>query len=632
MIISIDKYKKTGGGSSSGSNTGGNTGSNASTYNIPADIKQIQNIMFERKNYGDFSEEVKSDLIQNGIAKFLDATLLLSERHPKLVYTANGWEEVIDNNGNVLQTCVLPDDFFDYQQMKGNNYSKEDVINDCLNNYTTNPTDDLIDQVFCNYDTENGYDYVCPYIKTITYATNNDQVYCKSNIGYRFNTYYGPDNRYSISLDTIYCVPKFDINNVLQRRTGSMTSGNKNMQGYFFLLNNNTPEEKDVDCYMIGLNSGDETLYIDGKYICGTSTISKRGSRYQTSIKDVKKCAVFYDVQQDKIVNPTFKFIDGWYNDDCMGNLPYAYYNIEIEGGHSDYGFGNSDYSYPVFGTGLKNFTINFNNNNVKSFYSFEAFNYATDLETITINFDESIPEFLSSDFYFGDFLTHTSATTITFNTPHKLKFNNTGYTSSIKFSGCKNVKEIKGLDLFYNFNKCSSMFSGCSSLTSIPEIDTTNATNMDYMFRNCKSLTSIPEIDTTNVTDMYSSFSGCSSLTSIPAINTTNVTRMEHLFDACSSLTSIPEIDTTNVTAIDCMIRYCSSLTDLGGFKNLSVSCSYTFLDQCPNLTVESLMNVINKLATVSGKSLKFGQTNLDKLTPEQIAVATSKGWTLTA
>ena len=71
--------------------------------------------------------------------------------------------------------------------------------------------------------------------------------------------------------------------------------------------------------------------------------------------------------------------------------------------------------------------------------------------------------------------------------------------------------------------------------------------------------------------------------------------------------------------------------LTDLGGFKNLSISVTAYFLDNCPNLTVESLMNVINNLATVSGQTLKFGSTNLNKLTAEQIAVATAKGWTLT-
>jgi len=73
------------------------------------------------------------------------------------------------------------------------------------------------------------------------------------------------------------------------------------------------------------------------------------------------------------------------------------------------------------------------------------------------------------------------------------------------------------------------------------------------------------------------------------------------------------------------------NTLTDLGGFKNLSISITSYFLDKCPNLTVDSLMNVINNLATVSGKSLSFGSTNLNKLTAEQIAVATAKGWTLT-
>ena len=46
--------------------------------------------------------------------------------------------------------------------------------------------------------------------------------------------------------------------------------------------------------------------------------------------------------------------------------------------------------------------------------------------------------------------------------------------------------------------------------------------------------------------------------------------------------------------------------------------------------------MNVINNLYDLtanglSGKTLKFGTTNLKKLTDEQKAVAVNKGWTLT-
>ena len=40
--------------------------------------------------------------------------------------------------------------------------------------------------------------------------------------------------------------------------------------------------------------------------------------------------------------------------------------------------------------------------------------------------------------------------------------------------------------------------------------------------------------------------------------------------------------------------------------------------------------MNVINQAATVTGKTMTFGSTNLAKLTDAQKGVATSKGWSL--
>ena len=199
-------------------------------------------------------------------------------------------------------------------------------------------------------------------------------------------------------------------------------------------------------------------------------------------------------------------------------------------------------------------------------------------------------------------------------------------------FQNCKSLTSIPQLNTS-NVTRMGSMFYGCSSLTSIPLLNTSNVTTMNSMFYDCSSLTSIPLLDTTNVTNMNNMFYGCSSLTSIPLLNTSNVTSMGNMFDGCSSLTSIPLLDTTNVKSMNTMFGYSNlnNLTDLGGFKNLSVSITSYFLDMCPNLTVESLMNVINNLATVSDKSLSFGSTNLNKLTAEQIAVATAKGWTLT-
>ena len=43
-------------------------------------------------------------------------------------------------------------------------------------------------------------------------------------------------------------------------------------------------------------------------------------------------------------------------------------------------------------------------------------------------------------------------------------------------------------------------MFYGCSSLTSVPQMDTSNVVEMVNMFYDCSSLTSVPQMDTSNV------------------------------------------------------------------------------------------------------------------------------------
>ena len=126
--------------------------------------------------------------------------------------------------------------------------------------------------------------------------------------------------------------------------------------------------------------------------------------------------------------------------------------------------------------------------------------------------------------------------------------------------------------------------------------------------------------------------FNGCSSLTSIPQIDTSKVTFMNDMFYNCSSLTSIPLLHVNNVAQIGSILWGCRSVKYLGGFQGLRLSITSGFLDQCPDLTVESLMNVINNLATVySNQTLCFGSINLNKLTAQQKAIATNKGWTLT-
>ena len=196
-----------------------------------------------------------------------------------------------------------------------------------------------------------------------------------------------------------------------------------------------------------------------------------------------------------------------------------------------------------------------------------------------------------------------------------------------LMFYNCSRLTSIPLIDTS-NVTNMNSMFKDCSKLTSVPLIDTSNVTDMTSMFELCfEFLTTIPQLNTSNVTNMNSMFRACSSLTSIPQLNTSNVTNMTEMLNSCTSLTSIPQLNTSNVTNMDYTFYRCSSLTEIHmyGMKvNFDISASTKF-------TREALVEILNNLATVtSTKTLTMGSTNLSKLTDEDKAIATGKGWTL--
>ena len=119
------------------------------------------------------------------------------------------------------------------------------------------------------------------------------------------------------------------------------------------------------------------------------------------------------------------------------------------------------------------------------------------------------------------------------------------------------------------------------------------------------------------------------SALQNVGNINTTSATNMSYMFNGCSSLTTLDlgSFDTTSVTNMQNMFYGCNSLTD---FKSCVWYKSISFTNSS-KLTHDSLMSIINNLATVTSKrTLTIGATNKAKLTDDEIAVATEKGWTV--
>lgn len=175
------------------------------------------------------------------------------------------------------------------------------------------------------------------------------------------------------------------------------------------------------------------------------------------------------------------------------------------------------------------------------------------------------------------------------------------------------------------------------------PKLNVSNVISTRFMCAYCDNLEEIELFDTSKVTDMSSMFIYCSSLITIPQFDTSNVTNMDSMFSSCSSLITVPQLNGTNLTNVRIMLNSCTKLQNFGGLLNLGQAYETTqsanylyyrlYLNNSNALTHDSLMNVINGLYDIKTKGcnpqgLVLGSTNLAKLTSEEIAIATEKGW----
>ena len=151
-------------------------------------------------------------------------------------------------------------------------------------------------------------------------------------------------------------------------------------------------------------------------------------------------------------------------------------------------------------------------------------------------------------------------------------------------FYNCTSLETISGLEYLNtaNITDMSSMFYGCSNLTSLnlTKFDTKNVSSMYFMFYGCSNLTSLnlTNFNTKNVKNMNGMFGDCTHLTSldITNFNTAKVTNMGNMFLGCSNLTSLDltNFNTAKVTDMHGMFKGCSALTslDLTNFNTAEV------------------------------------------------------------
>ena len=202
------------------------------------------------------------------------------------------------------------------------------------------------------------------------------------------------------------------------------------------------------------------------------------------------------------------------------------------------------------------------------------------------------------------------------------------------------------------NVTTMSEMFHGIADLTSpLPNWNTSKVKNMSGMFHNVNMSYPLPNWNTSNVINMSNMFEIATINHPLPNWNTSKVTNMSRMFYKATMDPVFPNWDTSKVKNMSEMFYECKNLTDVRldmssctdayhmfnlctSLSNLYISNLKTSLDlfSCP-LTHDSALFIINNLQTVPSadeKHISFNRSTLDTLTSTEIAIATSKGWTI--
>ena len=214
-------------------------------------------------------------------------------------------------------------------------------------------------------------------------------------------------------------------------------------------------------------------------------------------------------------------------------------------------------------------------------------------------------------------------------------------------FSGCTSLTTIPSnlLPATTLGRYCyDSMFNGCTSLTTVPNLPATTlrAYCYQYMFNGCKSLTTIPSNllpAKTLIGSCYRRmFSGCSSLTTIPDLPATTVAEYcyYYMFQDCTSLTTVP----SNLLPVTTLANYCytgmfqsckklTTIPDLPA-TTLASNCYYVMFNNCSSL-VETPKGWVLKAQTTETSScgnMFYGCSKLQKMAVSYSGAITSSHW----
>jgi len=150
----------------------------------------------------------------------------------------------------------------------------------------------------------------------------------------------------------------------------------------------------------------------------------------------------------------------------------------------------------------------------------------------------------------------------------------------------------------YMNVDDMSSMFEGCTNLTSVALFDTSSVVRMRNMFYNCKKITVLPDFDTTRCWNFAQMFYQCETLSACPNISTTyrsqsSTLTVNSMFAGCNAMTSVPLLDLNGASITTSMFHGCWSLTTVPLFDLSTVTNASSMFEGCAGLTAIPQFNL---------------------------------------
>lgn len=248
--------------------------------------------------------------------------------------------------------------------------------------------------------------------------------------------------------------------------------------------------------------------------------------------------------------------------------------------------------------------------------------------------------------------------------------------TCASLFSGCyklRNKIDVRGAKFGQSgkLTTCASMFVNCWSITEIDisGMDLSNCTTVTGMFSYCRSIENIDfsgVVGTSNACTVFTSmFSYCYSLKEVEmdgwdfsagSVLTMfyycyNIQRID--FPNCTpSAITMADTSSNNIFGYCYNLEYLDERNLFANYDQFSSTyahsamhntmyfgrewypspgfCKATSISGCTQWSHDTLIRVLNALDTVNNLKLTLGTVNLAKLTDDEKAIATGKGWVL--